>query len=59
MALLRTLGLIDIVGAAMLLVIALYLDGKTRLLVVIAAILIAIGGTAAWVAGSHRADGEP
>jgi hypothetical protein len=54
MGLLRTLGVLDIVTAAVLLVVALFLDGTAQLVVVVAAILVAVGATTAWLVGSRR-----
>lgn len=51
---LRTLGVLDIITAAVLLVVALFLDGTARLTVVITAIVVATAGSAAWVVGSRR-----
>jgi hypothetical protein len=57
MRILRTLGLVDIATAAVLLVVSLFLEGEARLVAVIVAIALACGGTAAWVIGSRRHDG--
>jgi hypothetical protein len=56
---LRVLGLIDITIATVLLVVALFLEAPARLVVMIVAIVMACGGTAAWVTGSRRHHGTP